>query len=275
MIKSMLVGFGGTPYSEVTVRRAIELARIHSAKLTGITVVDPAHWAEVGPVPSGSWSLAGKFRQGRATIGKQNLNEAVQHFEHACKQAMIHYTVEHETGDPFDLMVDHSRYHDLIIFSLRGLFDYGIVSEPRAALTRLVEQGVRPLLASAPEYRPVKRALIAYSGSLESARAMKQFVQMRLWPEAALTIACFGKSKKEGENLLDEAAAYCRSHGFAVETELSKDSAREELLSCADEHNADLIVMSNSIRHLRIRHLLGDTLLHVLRHADRPIFMSQ
>lgn len=275
MIKSILVGLGGTPYAEVAVRRAIELARTHDAELTGITVLDPAHWAEVGPVLSGNWELAKRYRNDRATAGKRHLNEAVLHFEQACKSAMVSYTVEYETGDPFDLLIDHSRYHDLIIFGLRGLFDYGIVDEPRTALTRLVEQGVRPLLASSLEYRPVKHALIAYSGSLESARAMKQFVQMRLWPEAALTIVCFDKRKQEGEHLLDEAAAYCRAHDYPVQTELRKGSAREELLACAEECNADLIVMGNSNRHLRLRHLLGDTMLHILRHADRPIFLSQ
>lgn len=41
--------------------------------------------------------------------------------------------MEHETGDPFDPMIAHSRYHDLVVFGLRGLFDYGIVAEPRTA----------------------------------------------------------------------------------------------------------------------------------------------
>ena len=275
MLKRILVGLGGTPFSEITVRRSTELALAHNAELTGITVVDPAQWNAVGPVSAGSGALARQFRHDKIVNGSQSLKKAVHHFEQACKNAMLSYAVRHETGDPFDLLIDHSRYHDLIVFGLRGLFDYGIVAEPRAALTRLVEQGVRPLLASAPVYRPIKRALIAYSGSLEAARAMKQFVQMRLWPEIDLVIACFERKPQEAQNLLQDAAAYCRSHGYTVETQMRTKSAKDDLLACADGHNADLIVMGNSIRQLRLRHLLGDTMLHILRHADRPLFLSQ
>lgn len=40
MVKRILLGLGGTPVTDVAIQRAIELARIHSAVITGVTVVD-------------------------------------------------------------------------------------------------------------------------------------------------------------------------------------------------------------------------------------------
>jgi hypothetical protein len=51
--------------------------------------------------------------------------------------------------------------------------------------------------------------MIAYSGSMESATAMKRFVQMRLWPDVELKIVTFHPSEDKAFELLREAEAYC------------------------------------------------------------------
>ena len=65
------------------------------------------------------------------------------------------------------------------------------MQDPHDALVRLVESGVRPLLAVSKGVYPVRNVLIAYSESMESAKAMKRFVQMRLWLEAKLRVVTF------------------------------------------------------------------------------------
>jgi hypothetical protein len=63
-------------------------------------------------------------------------------------------------------MIAHSRYNDVTIFGLKSLFDYGFTTEPRDTLIRLVSQGVRPIVAVSPEFRNIRKVLIAYSGSM-------------------------------------------------------------------------------------------------------------
>ena len=53
MIKRILVGLGGTEFTTVAIRRAVELAQIHQAQLTGVTVIDVERLKRVGPVPLG------------------------------------------------------------------------------------------------------------------------------------------------------------------------------------------------------------------------------
>jgi len=74
-----------------------------------------------------------------------------------------------------------------MIFGLRSIFEYDIsFEEPKDTLARLISAGVRPIVAVSDKFRPIQKVLIAYSGSMESAKTMKRFVQLRLWPDAKI-----------------------------------------------------------------------------------------
>ena len=40
MIKRILLGLGGTPFTDVAIQRAVEVSKLHGALITGVTVVD-------------------------------------------------------------------------------------------------------------------------------------------------------------------------------------------------------------------------------------------
>jgi nucleotide-binding universal stress UspA family protein len=244
--------------------------------------VDEKELLKIGPVPAGGSAYAQRMREQRLEVSRERVDAAVDRFEEictrfeaACTRQGISHSVEREAGDPFALMISHARYHDLTIFGLRSLFDYGLTPEPNDALVRLVAGGVRPIMAVSPFYREVHKALIAYSGSMESAKAMRRFVQMRLWPEVEVEIVHFSNSASAAKPLLSEAASYCRAHGYRAETVRIDADARTETLAYAQRTEADIVVMGNSVRSLLMRKLIGDTVLHTIQNADRPLFLSQ
>jgi nucleotide-binding universal stress UspA family protein len=49
MIKRVLLGLGGTPFTDVAIQRAVELATVHGALITGVTVVDTKRLKQIGP----------------------------------------------------------------------------------------------------------------------------------------------------------------------------------------------------------------------------------
>jgi nucleotide-binding universal stress UspA family protein len=162
-----------------------------------------------------------------------------------------------------------------MIFGLRSLFEYDLVPDPRSALARLVQSGVRPILAVSRECRPVQKVLIAYSGSMESAKAMKRFVEMRLWPNATLHVVTFDHQSEKAASLVSDAAAYCRAHGFVTQEANLPGSAKDQLLPYAEAWGADLLVVGNSAKNLLIRQIFGETALHAIQNADRPLFLAQ
>ncbi|MBM4003667.1 MAG: universal stress protein [Planctomycetes bacterium] len=162
-----------------------------------------------------------------------------------------------------------------MVFGLRSLFEFDILPDPHDALARLVQAGVRPLVAVTKGHNPIHKALVAYSGSMESAKAMKRFVQVRLWPDARLRIVTCEPPRDEAEKFVGDAGEYCRAHGFDVDEAYLPESPKSHLLPYAEAWGADLIVIGNSAKNLLLRQIFGETALHVIRHSDRPLFLAQ
>ena len=275
MIKRILVALSGTPFTATATKYALELAKLHKAEVTGVTDVDIAQLMKVGPVPVGGGAAAASLTEHRIHVTEEHVEQVIADFEQACADAGMIHCIDRETGDPFERLTALWRYHDLTIAGLRGLFEYGVVQNPDDILIQLISQGVRPILAVPKDYRPIRRVLVAYNGSMESAKALKRFVQKNLWPDVAVQIACFNMPAQEGEALLVDAAIYCRSHGIVAETQHVDGHPRDALLDHASVYQADLIVLGSTSRARIFKHLLGDTALHAVRNAEVPLFLTQ
>ncbi len=77
MIKRILVGIGGTEFTDVAIQRALEIAEIHDAVVTGVTVVDDKRLQKIGPVPLGGAAYAEKLRKKRTEITQERIEKAV------------------------------------------------------------------------------------------------------------------------------------------------------------------------------------------------------
>ena len=276
MLKRILVGLGGTPFTSVATQIATELAKAHHAQTTGVTVVNGRKLAKLGPVPLGGDAYAQRMREKKQDVTQEGIESAIAAFKtHCADQNVVCRRIMHEESDPFTAMISESRYHDMIIFGMRSIFDYGFTEDPDKAIIKLLSQGVRPILAVADTYRPIRKALIAYSGSMESAKAIRHFLHLNPWPGIRLHIVHFYKGSPREPFLLQDAADFCQAHGFEAQTDAVDGHARTELLAFARETGADLIVMGNSARNVLLRQLLGDTVLETIKSADRPLFLSQ
>jgi len=95
--------------------------------------------------------------------------------------------------------------------------------------------------------------------SMESAKTMKRFVQLRLWPDAVLKIINFQSHEEKARQLLNDAAEYCRAHGYRVEHDSNTGSAKDFILPMAVQWQADMIVLGNSAGSLLVKRLIGET----------------
>ena len=275
MIKRILVALSGTPFTSSAVEHAVELARLHDASVTGVTMFDVHRLEHVGPVPLGGGAAAHELTEHRIQEVRQHIEEEIAEFEKSCRDASVSCAVNRERGDMLHQLTSLWRYHDLTIFGLRGLFEYGVLQNPDDVIIRLIALGVRPIIAVGESYRRIHRAMIGYNGSMESAKVMKEFVQMRLWSDMLLKIVYVGKNKAEAQQLLGDASAYCRAHGYETETEHVKSHGRGALLEAAQAWSADMLVMGSTSRGKIAKLILGDTAEHTMRQAEIPLFLSQ
>jgi len=280
MISRILVGLGGTAYTENCTRTAIDIAQRHNAQLTGVTVVDLNALRRVGPVPMGAGQAAKELREHRLEVTRDQVEKAIDAFSTACQEAKVQYCVLKEESDqPFDYLVSQSRYHDVTVLGLRGIFEFGVAGsmedDPSLTLVNLLSGGVRPIVAVPKNYRTVKRVLAAYSGSVESASTLKKFLQLKPMGDIELRVVTFGMTSDRAEHLLADAAKYCRAQGVEPEIQMIAEPPEIGLLGQAQSSDADLIVLGNSAKNILLRRVLGETALKVIRNAEQPLFLSQ
>jgi nucleotide-binding universal stress UspA family protein len=273
MIRKILLGIGGTPYTTVGIQRAVQLAKRFEAEITGVVVVNPDRLKKV----DGGEKETASPATGRITLTKDLLEHAISDFEASCAAQGIRCgVIQEERETALGRIISLARYHDLMIFGLRGIFEYDISHEaPEDTLARLISAGVRPIIAESDKFRQINKVLIAYNGSMESAKTMKRFVQLRLWPAATLRIVTFHNPEGKAQELLDDASDYCRAHGYEVDHEWNPGDPKEFLVPMAYMRQADMIVLGNTAQHLLTKRALSETVLQVIREADRPLFLSQ
>lgn len=275
MIKRILVELDKTPASNSVIKYAIELARAHGAVLTGITVMDIRKLGDAGWIlPGTTYSVVQSYDE-RVARTEEEIQKKTHEFNAMCDAEGVAHRVEHETGDPYPVMISKARYHDLFLVGLRSLFDYHVVDEPEHILERLIREGVRPILAIPGRYRPVKRVLIAYSGSLHSAEAMKQFLQNRLWPGVVVRVVFFGKNSEEASQILCDGVSHCKAHGFSADAMHLPGDGPYALLEHAEEWDADLIVLGNTMRNVLMKEVFGNVTHYLIEHSRKALFLSQ
>ena len=277
MIKRILVGLGTSRHAESVVSHAIEIAKSQQAELLGVAVVDPSRleWTGPRPIGVGVETLTTELRQDRMEKVAAEIKKANKLFAEKCMAAGVPHQTSEQTGDPFEIVADLVRYQALCVFGLHGLFEHDVVPEPTDSLERLVAAGVRPMLAVSSTFRAVRRILVAYSGSLESAKTFKHFVQSGIYPEAKVRVVHFCNDLNVGSRRLKAAEDYFSSHCRDVETDLIQGDPVQEVVPYAENWEADLIVAGNSAKNLLLRKLFGETALQLLRGSPLPLFLAQ
>lgn len=275
MIKRILVGLADKPSAQVATRRAINLAKIHDAEIAGVAIIDTSALEAIGPTPLGAAQQARQLKAHRREMTQEHVEEALTRFQQLCEEAGIPCEVRREEGKPLEKMLKLSRYYDLVILNLHELFDYGVVTEPDETVLKLVRAGVRPILACVPGHEDINRIMIAYNGSVESAKAMRRLIHLQFWPGAEFKIVCCELPRDQAEGLLEEAGQYCRSHGVTPELEYFPGSAKQEILPAARSWGADLIAIGASTRRPLLHRLVGDVPHTLMKHSDRHLFLAQ
>jgi nucleotide-binding universal stress UspA family protein len=206
-------------------------------------------------------------------------------------------------GDPVAALQAHTRTADLLITSQRDPAREGGLSTAQSArllvgsacpVLTVPYVGLTPAGATDSAAQPLRRALVAWSDSRESARALRDslpLLSLASYVEvvtfASVEFANLGPSRAA----LDRVVSYLRSHAVvAIPTVLSQANpsmsermlrgglsdvaAAEALLSHAADMSADFIVMGG-YGHSRLWELvLGGVTRTMLESMTVPVLMS-
>lgn len=274
MIKTILVPVEQSDFSTAAVRFALEVASEHDAEVSLMAVVDkPDIEKSLGPVPLGGLYYAMRAEREKLSEAEAEATELVEAFAKQCEKKKVPHHLIVREGQPVEVITDEAKYHDLTIMGLRTRFKYG-AEEDDDALEGYLSHSEQPVVAIPKEYKAIKKILVAYDGSLPSARAVHSFLQLNLWSDREIVILNVGDDKDAGDVLLERIGRLFKTHDVSYTTAHEYGDPHEVLLKFAREKKADLIVLGAHGKDKITKFLFGSTTQSILDNAEVPLFID-
>ncbi len=270
MLRSILVGISGTPCSQSAAAFALELAKKHRAALLGLAVVDVASLCPPESVPLSAGAFKHQRDEAVLTAARQELGQSLEDFtRRATAEGLPSRTMQLE-GNPAEVLVTESQRSDLIVVGKRCA--PGEDFEQTSGTARAVlHQAARPILCVPHDPAGGNAVLIAYDGSLQSAKTLQLFVASGLAENRELHLL----------TIADDAAAiaqrgieFLHAHELSVHahSEAGEHPARQ-ILETASRIRAGLMVMG-AYGQPRLREFMfGSVTKAILRESRIPLFL--
>jgi nucleotide-binding universal stress UspA family protein len=280
--KDLLVYIDQRPAAAARLEAALTLATAFDAHLTALHLIAEPF------VPSGTGSMSGLHLP--EELIRQHIAQAEAEAESILTQARdaaaargVTIAVRRESG-PLDrlpnLLARYARHADLTLVGQPDL-ETGGVDDAILAEAAFVDSG-RPALVvprDQPVHLPPRRAVIAWDGSREAARAMGEAIPLLRAAETTTVLIVDGHdaSSHPGERPGTEVATHLGRHGIRAEVrEVASGSAgvADTVLHEASNDGADLLVMGG-YGHSRLREMfIGGVTRHVLDHLTMPVLLA-
>lgn len=272
MIKRILVVLGGSRFMDSVITTAIGLAKKHDATLHGCAVIDESLLDPGEAIPVGGSGAAIEAREKRLGEARTGAEEAKQRFESECERAGVAFTSAILDGDCDEELREAWRFQDIGLIGLREIFDYGVVTEDPEIVVRLINSGVRPLIAVDSKATEMKRVLVAFNGSFECCKALKQWLLIHGGGDVSVRIATVGDECSDED--LAAAQAYVHDHQVAsVETVRLEGDVAPAILEESERWGADLVITGSTGRNWLLRMVIGDTARELVEKSNIALYM--
>lgn len=270
MVRSMLVGISGTRCSQSAAAWAIELAKKHSASLLGVAVVDVASLCPPESVPLSAGAYKYQRDEAVLTAARQALSQSLVEFTQQATSAGVTSRSLQLEGEPAEVLLTESQRTDLIVIGKRSAPDEDF-EQTSGTARAVLHQAARPILCVPQDPAGGNAVLIAYDGSLQSAKTLQLFVASGLAAEREIHLL----------TVADDAAAiaqrgieFLHVHELRVHAQIEGGNhPARQILETASRLSAGLIVMG-AYGQPRLREFMfGSVTKAVLSESRIPLFL--
>lgn len=276
MLRGILVGLDGSAYSAAAVELGIRWARRFEARVVGIAVVDEPGIIAPEATPMGASYFRGEGDQARLDEARQRAATCLEQLTRRCAEAGVACQALQVEGDPVEEIALHSQCYDVILLGQKTYFRTGDPSQADSCLEELLHQPPRPVVA-VPDVLPAGEAIvIAYDGSVQSARALAGFHGTGIGQRYPIHVITLGNSIEAAEAIAKRAVDYLTLHGVEVTAHplVSGGHPGPQLAHEAEQLGAQLLVMGAFSHSPLHEFFFGSTTRTVLKATALPVFLD-
>lgn len=246
-MRSALVPVDGSDTSNAAVEVAIAFAEANKAKLAGMGIIDEPGITAREAVPMGATYFKHERDEIRLENASQRVQEALAHFSAACDRAGVNYRTVVARGTPYDEICRESHRHDGIVMGRESHFHFETQITPDEVFRLIVRDSPRPVIA-VPKNIPVgSRVLVAYDGSLQSARSMQMHHVLGLCEGREVEVMTVCKDKDQAAFISQHAVDYYRERGVDVESYVvgTSENPAQAVLRRIEDTGPRILVMGS------------------------------
>ncbi|AKH43690.1 nucleotide-binding universal stress UspA family protein [Altererythrobacter atlanticus] len=178
------------------------------------------------------------------------------------------------TGFPVDEIRGASELADIIVVTSRS--DDEDPLDARRIAGELAVKGERPLLAVPPtakSFNPRGHALVAWDGSSEANKALRESLPML---QIAETVTLLEVNQPDGEFAVEDAASYLSRHDVhpRIVQKSTEGTIAETLLERASDGGSDYVVMGAYGHSRTVEAIFGGVTVSMLERSEIPLFLA-
>ena len=218
MLRRILVPLDPSSYGQAALGWSCYAARITSAELTGLAVLDlPGIEKSIGSVPLGGIHYARHLVEKKEIKALDYVEKLLRAFEDRCRREGVRYRLAECQGNPSKQIIRDSIYYDIVVLGLRTCFHYDCEFKQGDSIADLLDHSVTPVFAVPDHFEAPKgkvSVLVAFDGSFPAARALHRFAQLVRTAEFMITIIMSHQDMEYANDCLSQAEGFLRAHGF-------------------------------------------------------------
>lgn len=277
ILKSMLVSIDRSSDNTPAMDLALRWARRFDAELVGVGFIDEysievaqEYLFREGLIPSVDPPLIAKIQD--------DYRRVLEQYASRCDEDGVSFTSTPESGLSLDRVLFEAQRHDLILMDRLKILVPGFEGPQAQNLGRILKNSPRPVVLVPPHAGrdDQNEILVAYDGSLQSARALYAATFSVLETESKVHIVSVASTRTNAAQAAEQAISFLRLHQVdAIPHPIeSKDAPDSILLEQIERLGVGLAVMGAYGEPVLREFFLGSVSRTVLEESRVPVFLA-
>lgn len=277
ILKSILVSIDRSSDSTPAMELSMAWARRYEAELVGIGFLDE-YGVEVAQEYLYKEGLLARVNPPLIERVREDYRRVLEQYAARCSEAGVSCTTPPEPALSLERVLFEAQRHDLLVMDRMKVLVPGFAGPWAQDIARILKNSPRPVVLVPPGYSVGDRAevLVAYDGSLQSARALYAATSSVLEPDARVHIVSVAADHAEAARAADQAIAFLRLHQIdaAPHPIESSGAPADILLEQVELLNAGLIVMGAYGEPVLREFFLGSVSRTILEESRVPVLLA-
>lgn len=274
-MRSLLLALDDTPGGAGASTFALDLAARHNAAITGASILDISYLTAPGPGGIGTAHFKARADRARLQRGHDLTERLSDNFLRQCKARKLKGSVLALEGSPSEELRAAADAYDVVVIGhdsdLHGEADNGLA----VTVEKILHENPRPLIITPAEVREPSSIVVAFDGSVPSARSLQIFTLLGLAKNCEIHVVSVATSKEVADRNAKHAGAYLGLYDIAFKSHaiVSHANPADVVMDEAKARGAALIVMGAYGHRGWKEALLGSFTSRLLENCPTALFI--